>query len=48
MAYKVYMKRTNTSPWIKIDSFRDRDAADRLADKYRRDYPNSAIEVITE
>jgi hypothetical protein len=48
MKHQVYMKRTNTSPWIKIDSFGDRPSADRLADRYRRDYPYAAIEVREE
>lgn len=45
MNYQVYMSRNRIAPAVKLGSFGDRSLADRLADRYRRDYPYAAIEV---
>lgn len=45
MKYQVYMSRNGIAPAVKLGSFSDRDAADRLAAIYIRDYPQAAIGV---
>ena len=45
MKYVIYAKRTRLSPWVKIDSYSDRQVADRVAEKYKRDYPHSQVKV---
>jgi hypothetical protein len=42
------MKRSDASPWIKLDSSGDRDMAERLANIHQRYYPKAAIEVREE
>lgn len=45
MKYQVWMKRSDASPWIKLDSSGDRAVADRLAAIHRRYYPKATVEV---
>jgi len=45
MKYVIYAKRTRLSPWVKIDSYSDRDLAYRVAEKYKRDYSHSQVKV---
>lgn len=46
--YSVCMKRSPTSPWVKIYTTGDRDYALRLVNKYSRDYPNSEVDLLEE
>lgn len=46
--YSVCMKRSPTSPWVKIYSTGDRSEAIRLFNKYSRDYPNSEVDLLEE
>ena len=45
MKYVIYAKRYSIAPWVKIDSYSDRDLAYRVAEKYKRDYPHSQVKV---
>ena len=45
MKYVIYAKRYSIAPWVKIDSYSDRQVADLVAEKYKRDYPHSQVKV---
>jgi len=45
MKYVIYARRNLIAPWVKIDSYSDRQVADRVADKYKRDRPYAQVKV---
>lgn len=47
-SYSLCMRRSPSSPWVKIYTTSDRDYVQRLLRKYTRDYPDSDVQILEE